>query len=142
MANVLPTKVRKDLEAMGFEYLTVKAKGEWRWIQAKEQGNKCPLCLRDLLSMKPANVVADHDHRTHLMRGVLCSPCNQAIGMADRFNFMDQDWWLRVHKYMLQPNLPFIYPSKKPAAEVKSAKRRAQVNKLKKSGLRAKRNIK
>jgi hypothetical protein len=47
----------------------------------QSQGNRCPICVRDFSDqMKP---LVDHDHRTGLVRGLLCNACNVAIGQFD-----------------------------------------------------------
>lgn len=48
----------------------------------EEQGGACAICRR---SPDPKKALAvDHDHRTGQVRGLLCDPCNRAIGqLAD-----------------------------------------------------------
>jgi len=44
------------------------------------QGGRCPIC-GDI----PVIFVVDHDHRTGAIRGLLCGPCNRALGhLQDR----------------------------------------------------------
>lgn len=46
----------------------------------KFQGNKCAICPRvDWGARRRPS--ADHDHKTGLLRGLLCSACNAGIGM-------------------------------------------------------------
>lgn len=54
--------------------ITIEAKQ--RKIEIQE--NKCGICS-DFIDMKNGHL--DHDHKTGLIRGVLCSKCNQGIGM-------------------------------------------------------------
>lgn len=45
-------------------------------IILERQGNKCYICWA---TDRPFNI--DHDHKTGKVRGVLCAPCNKAIGL-------------------------------------------------------------
>ena len=42
------------------------------------QDRKCKICRRELGEIKRLDV--DHDHRTNLVRGLLCPDCNRGIG--------------------------------------------------------------
>lgn len=48
------------------------------------QGFRCPLCSKDLRTVKSINVVLDHDHTTGLVRDALCRGCNGAEGKIKR----------------------------------------------------------
>ena len=52
------------------------------------QAGRCAICG----SVEP--LVTDHDHRTLLVRGLLCRSCNTAEGNAD---------WPWLHRYRLDP---------------------------------------
>jgi len=45
--------------------------------QFKLQGGRCDLCRRKSLK----KLVVDHDHKTGRVRGLLCHPCNVALGL-------------------------------------------------------------
>jgi hypothetical protein len=68
-----------------------------------EQGGVCAVCA------KPAPEHVDHDHKTGLVRGMLCFNCNQALGnVRDSFAVLE-----RLQEYLLaadptQHQLPYI----------------------------------
>lgn len=43
------------------------------------QGGRCAICTRPIEFRSTGHV--DHDHKTGRVRGVLCGPCNRAIGL-------------------------------------------------------------
>ena len=52
----------------------------------KAQGGVCAICAcpekhRDGLSGKPKDLAVDHDHATGIVRALLCSACNTALGL-------------------------------------------------------------
>ena len=49
---------------------------EQREAMIRQQGGKCAICSR-----RGVDLVADHDHDTGNMRGMLCYQCNSGIGM-------------------------------------------------------------
>lgn len=59
----------------------------------EEAGGVCPVCGEE------AELVVDHNHRTKIVRGMVCNKCNQAIGlMRDKSKLMRQaaEWLDRV----------------------------------------------
>lgn len=48
----------------------------------EKQDRKCPGCLRELSSLGPREVHIDHCHDSSVVRGILCGPCNLAVGQA------------------------------------------------------------
>ncbi len=65
----------------------------------EEQGRRCPICGTDGTEFKkgPGNGWrTDHCHTTGKFRGILCHPCNVAIGFAKD----DPDILLRAAQYL------------------------------------------
>lgn len=52
----------------------------------KRQGGLCPLCERELASMK--RVIVDHDHTTGRVRGLLCDRCNLWLRAIEKAGFV------------------------------------------------------
>lgn len=47
------------------------------------QGGKCAICgSADAGNSRRPRLVVDHDHTTGVVRGLLCHPCNTALGLA------------------------------------------------------------
>lgn len=46
----------------------------------ERQGGVCAICGRDQTDSRGARLCIDHDHETGEVRGLLCTPCNLAIG--------------------------------------------------------------
>lgn len=47
-----------------------------------EQGGCCAVCGKHQTETKK-RLFVDHDHKTGLVRGLLCQKCNMALGMVD-----------------------------------------------------------
>ena len=62
------------------------------------QQGKCGICGRHQSEFKRA-LAEDHDHITHIFRGLLCVGCNLNMGVKD-----DKEWNNKADKY-LQTNL-------------------------------------
>jgi len=68
------------------------------WQQLFEaQGGRCPLCERRFGARR--GPVVDHDHRTGLVRGLLCGHCNTLLGLLHD----NADWCERSSKYLRTP---------------------------------------
>jgi hypothetical protein len=57
----------------------------------------CPGCLKPFSSTRLPCV--DHDHEDGLVRGLLCTACNYAVG--ERHD--NADWFGRIFDYLTQP---------------------------------------
>ena len=51
--------------------------------QLARQGNKCAICQTDKCPTG-RNFAVDHDHATGIIRGLLCSPCNNNLGHFEK----------------------------------------------------------
>lgn len=84
----------KDNQDQKLHYLNNKEDYKWRARYNRhglskeqtldlieKQDNKCALCSRPFLSMWGNDMHIDHDHETNEIRGILCMPCNVALGM-------------------------------------------------------------
>lgn len=58
------------------------------------QGGRCPLCKKPFTRRRPSAV--DHEHRTGEVRGLLCLPCNHALG----FLHEDKNWFGAAAAYL------------------------------------------
>ncbi len=50
------------------------------------QGSKCAICLRDVeinVTQRRNTANVDHCHATGIVRGILCSNCNRAVGLLE-----------------------------------------------------------
>ena len=58
--------------------------GGYEAMFAAQEG-KCPACQLPLERMdekeRPVKICIDHDHKTDLVRGLLCDPCNKGLGL-------------------------------------------------------------
>ena len=61
------------------------------------QGGKCAICQRATGASKRLTI--DHDHKTKLIRGLLCSHCNKFLGWARD----DPEVFRRAYKYLTDP---------------------------------------
>lgn len=71
----------------------------------KLQFGVCAICGKSEGSSKYPKLFVDHDHKTGLVRGLLCDLCNKGLG-----NFLDQPELLNsAAVYLVQPkNYPFF----------------------------------
>jgi hypothetical protein len=61
------------------------------------QGGRCAICPRATGASK--RLAVDHDHKTGLPRGLLCSVCNRMLGHARD----DAEFFERAREYLISP---------------------------------------
>lgn len=122
--------------------LHVKDREKYVISKAKEQGNKCPVCLRDLgddLSKK----CLDHDHKSGFCRDILCVQCNGFEGklknMKSRMKNFDisfEEFIKNIHaywgKHVDKPSNVFHWKHKTKQDKKDRARAKAKANRLKK----------
>lgn len=69
---------------------------EWYWEQLKVQGGVCAICKEIPDNGRYKDFVIDHDHISNDVRGLLCSNCNQALGLLKD----DPDHALNIVAYL------------------------------------------
>jgi hypothetical protein len=53
-------------------------------VLLQKQGFICPICDRDLNTLKPRDICLDHNHTNGKVRAVLCRGCNSMEGKVYR----------------------------------------------------------
>ena len=75
---------------------------DWLDLLAYQDG-KCSICRRTLTRLRVP--VVDHNHKTGAVRGLLCMPCNHALGVLH-----DDAVWLHSAAYYLRtPPAPVVF---------------------------------
>ena len=72
------------------------------YSKIKAQNNQCAICLTEFHGSPTINV--DHNHLTGENRGMLCDPCNQAIGIFRDSKEIILRAFQYLEKYELLPN--------------------------------------
>ena len=54
---------------------------EWYNEKLKSQNHKCAICGQDEVDVFKQTLYVDHCHNTGKVRGLLCHPCNAALGL-------------------------------------------------------------
>ena len=91
--TVTPTRRRNLLRVYG---LTAD-----EWLELIK-GGRCPLCEKRYSPTRTP--VVEHCHRTGLVRGAACAPCNYRLGLLH-----DDDGWLRrAMEYLTNPPAPAL----------------------------------
>lgn len=86
---------RKNADRVRSNYLLKKygiTPSDYDALLAAQDG-ACAMC-----KSKPENFDLDHDHKTGVVRGILCGPCNRAIGLLRD----SPDLFLAGHDYLLR----------------------------------------
>lgn len=74
----------------------------------EEQCGRCLICERKFGAKLPACV--DHDHSTWTVRGLLCPPCNLALG----WHHDKADWFRRAAHYLTHPPATVLWGAEAP----------------------------
>jgi hypothetical protein len=74
---------------------------QWQLMFKKQKG-LCFICLKPFSSKRLPCV--DHEHATGLVRGLLCTPCNDSIG----FMHDNAGWLHRAAQYLDHPPAPLL----------------------------------
>lgn len=67
------------------------------WEIYRFQGSTCAICRRATGASR--NLSVDHDHKTGLVRGLLCRPCNDMLGQARD----EAAFFVRAAQYLNRP---------------------------------------
>ena len=116
--------------------LTAKELVAWRKEEHLRQGGKCRLCR---LPVPLSSAVADHDHRTGRIRGLLHRPCNSVLGSVEngskRYGMpphMLLAFATGLNQYLRKAPKPYVYPThRSPAEKAALYKKRATVRRKK-----------
>ena len=73
-------------------------------ILRSTHGDSCAICHKP---REMGSLCIDHDHATQMVRGLLCSECNLAVGkMADdpqrlrrAAAYLDHPWWMKMREH-------------------------------------------
>lgn len=101
-----PDKVRKSNMAHALKKLYGLTLEQFDTLVAKQNG-LCAICGRPAgkgRGGKPRRLDIDHCHKTHTVRGLLCSSCNNGLGRFDHNHRTLQ----RAVDYILNPPAPHI----------------------------------
>lgn len=142
--SVTSKKQRQEMEDKGWiRYSAAKMKSILQPLLMKEQEGKCAICPTALKSLPSSRVVVDHDHRTKVVRGLLCDNCNRQIGVADKQQ-RDGDWFRAAGAFIDKAKADFeddtkqkyVYPEPLPKRERRTVKPKKIVKKAIKTSTR------
>lgn len=68
----------------------------------KSQRGVCAICQSTTPGKGIANWHVDHDHETGRIRGILCGPCNTALGLIGDSESRVNNWIGNVRNYLTQ----------------------------------------
>ena len=80
--------------------------GEWAALYEFQAG-RCAICAVERPMHGSGCLEVDHDHATQERRGLLCKPCNNALGAIERGlkTRRTADWCRRASEYAADPPL-------------------------------------
>jgi hypothetical protein len=70
---------------------------------------RCDLCGRQDDNSPRFGLSIDHQHVTQIVRGLLCGPCNQALGYVEQHG-LDLHWFELATAYLAAPRPPLRVP--------------------------------
>jgi hypothetical protein len=76
--NKIVLQSRHSAERLGYIPLSLSGEDLYTWVQLQE--NVCGLCRCTPEEAGKRGLVIDHCHSTGTPRGLLCRPCNSALG--------------------------------------------------------------
>jgi hypothetical protein len=83
-------KTRKRLKKNALRSRFGISEEVYEWM-LQVQGEKCAICKRPAADTYYGTLSVDHDHRTNVVRGLLCQPCNLGLGQfADNATILDE----------------------------------------------------
>lgn len=104
-------KQLEDLLRDGKQLLKQKHKNVLRDALLEQQNHLCKVCEKPLKDEKNVNRHMDHNHKTKLVRGILCATCNMVLGKIERAGH-SQKWLHQLASYLDGEPHNIIYPEK------------------------------
>jgi len=133
-------------------YFEFNLKAEWGLVpedyyrMLKEQNDKCLICGIDEDTYKKTSVhqqrfVIDHCHLTDTLRGLLCSKCNQGIGLLNDSSEVTRKASIYLHNHCMKLTYtPDLVVKLTPKA-IKRSKKRKESKDLKNSKIKSLKDV-
>ena len=85
----------KDLRPLNRRYIAYGISPEEQLKLYELQNKKCAICKKDI-DLRGKGTHIDHDHKTGIVRGLVCNPCNVGLGMF----YDNSELLLNAFKYL------------------------------------------